>query len=136
MSFDAFQASHFSMPNLTLDLVDILFWFFLLSLLVWWCQPPSCPTICRFPFSPSVLILSWFGSSIPSVRFDAFQASHFSMPNLTLFKRHIFLCQIPLLCHTEYSNYVYSSFQFFFLFLLIVWCRPCTLCDWYFLVIY
>ena len=43
--------------------------FFLLSQLVWLWQLPIFSSIWTFPFTPSVLIFSWFGSSIPSFNF-------------------------------------------------------------------
>ena len=72
----------------------------------------------KVSFSPSVLILSWFGSSIQSVlcRFPLFIPSiaHFSMPDSI---------------RTSWLYNLTACFQFF---LQIVWCHPCTLSDWFF----
>ena len=77
--------------------------------------------------SPSVLILSWFGSSISSIRcrLPLFISSmaHFSMPNsIPMSWLYILFACIR----------VFSSFSF----LQIVWCHQCTLGDWSFLAIY
>ena len=51
-----------------LVLQEILFSkLFLLSSLVWWCPHPMCLSINKFPFSPCILIFSWFACSIPSI---------------------------------------------------------------------
>ena len=59
-------------------------------------------------FSSSVLILSWFGSSIPSVtcRFPLFMTS----------MAHFFCAKFHNYVLTVYSNCVYESFQFSFIF--------------------
>ena len=78
-------------------------------------------------FYPSVLILSWFGSFVPSVRcrWPLFISSmaHFSMPNST---------SVSWLFILTACIRISSSFSFF----AILWCRPCKLGDWSFLVIY
>ena len=78
-------------------------------------------------FSPSVLILSWFGSSIPSIRCCLLlfitSMTHFSMPN-----------SIPM--YWLYVLIACSRVSNSFSFLQIVWCHPCTLGDWSFLAIY
>ena len=64
------------------------FWIFSLISLCLMVSASKMPKYLYVSFSPSVLILSWFGSSIPSVRcrLPLFIASmaHFSMPNSTL----------------------------------------------------
>ena len=73
------------------------------------------PKCLKVSFSPSILILLWFGSSIPSIRW----------------RLPLFITKIHPYVLTVYSNCV-----LFFIFLQIVWCRPCTLGVWSFLVIY
>ena len=77
-------------------------------------------------FCPSVLILSWFGNSIPSViclLLFMTSMAHFSIPN-----------SIPMswLYILTACIRVYNFFHF----LQIVWYHPCTLGDWSLLAIY
>ena len=81
--------SHFCFPVIVILLLIVLSVYFLMAVI----SPRSCfsmksskmPKYLLVSFSPSVLILSWFGSSILSVRccLPLFSTSmeHFSMPN-------------------------------------------------------
>ena len=77
---------------------------FLSSTLVWWRHVPLLPNTCNY-FSPSVLILSWFGSSIISVIFPLL------MMNMAHFSISVFIplsrLNILIFCIS-----VFSSFSF------------------------
>ena len=82
----------------------------------------NIPKYLEISFSSSILILSWFGSSIPSVkcRFPLFITS-----------RCIFPWQIPSL----WPVYILTAcigVSIFFNFLITVWCRLCIFGDWSF----
>ena len=81
----------------------------------------TCFMVSASKITPSLLILSWFGSSVPSIRFGLLllitNMAHFSMPNSILMS----WLYIP----TVYIR-VSCSFSFF---LQIVCCHPCTFGD-------
>ena len=107
-SFDKVSPSGFC--RVVFWFCNILIKFCLYFPLVWWRQPPRCKSICRFRFL-SVLILSWFVSSIPSVRCSLplfiISMAHFSMLNSI----PISWLDILIVCIR-----VSSSFSFFFLY--------------------
>ena len=84
------------------------------------------PSICKFLFSASVLIVPWFGSFILSImcRF----------PLLIIYMAP-FLCQIPSLCPDSIFSLLTWVFPIFSNFWQTVWCRLCTWSVWSFLSI-
>ena len=81
------------------------------------CLMASASNISKFfqdSFCPSVLILSWFGTSFLSVVFFCFAC-------------HIFLCQIQIL-YPDYTVFLFLLESPLFLpFLQTTWCQTCTL---------
>ena len=80
--------------------------FFLSSTLVCRCPHPLFPSACNFSFHQSVLIVSWFCSSIPFI-ISLFPRFFLSM---THFSKHSYIFAF-------YSYCLYQSLQIFFLFL-------------------
>ena len=105
----------------------LLVWDILLLFCLYLClivSASNIPKLMWFIFSPSILILSWFGCSLPSVicLFSLFIMSieHFSMPNSIDCIFLLFVLESLIL----------------FPFLQTTWCRPCTSGGKSFLVIY
>ena len=84
----------------------VFFLFVISSSLVWWCLLPLFTSLCKFSFSQSVLILSWFWKfySFCYLSYYILRAAHFSTPNSILF----FWLSIR-----TFSIRVYISFSFF-----------------------
>ncbi len=93
---------------------DTLFWFFLSIPVVWWCQLPISPSICRFPF----LRTFWWLLDLVVWLLLLCVICPFS-----LLAWCIFLCQIPFL----YLDCIFSQFvlgfPIRFRFWQKVWCR-------------
>ena len=69
---------------------------------VWWCQFPVFPSICMFPFFQAF----WFCLDLLVLFPPSFSLFIISMTH--------FLSQIPFLCPTAYSHFLFERFQFFF----------------------
>ena len=83
----------------------------------------NIPKYLYVSISPNVLVLSWFGSSIPSI------ISHF--PLFIIIMAHV-LCEIPFLYLHCISSLSVEGFSIILNFWLTVWSRPCTLGGWFF----
>ena len=97
------------------------------SPLVWWCQLPRYPSICTFPF-------------IRAFKFCLDLVVPFCLSGvvcyISLLAWPIFSMQIPFLCPDCIFSLRVLEFPVLFNFLRTIWCRPCTLGDWFLHAIY
>ena len=90
--------------------LEIIFQFFLLSPLLWWCLLPIFPSTC-FPFSPSVLMHSWFWLFYSCCYFS-FPNFHFEYSTFFNAKYHSYILTVCIRvtsCFSFWGNTLISS---------------------------